>query len=78
MCEITQRLNEQWWSEICRGSFRDQLSFPYTLGKVSKYIETEWERPFNSRYTKWYPHKTKKKVLEHNEMENIIKNFYKN
>lgn len=27
----TNRLNEQWWSEICRYSVRDQLSFPYVF-----------------------------------------------
>lgn len=26
-----ERLNEKWWSEICRYSVRDQLSFPYTF-----------------------------------------------
>ena len=25
------RLNEKWWSEICRYSVRDQLSFPYVF-----------------------------------------------
>lgn len=45
-----------WWGEICRGSVRDQLSFPYTLGRISKYIKTEWEFPFNSKYTKWKKH----------------------
>lgn len=27
----TERLNEKWWSEICRYSVRDQLSFPYVF-----------------------------------------------
>lgn len=27
------RFNEQWWAEICRYSYRDQLSFPYVLWK---------------------------------------------
>ena len=26
-----ERLNEKWWSEICRYSVRDQLSFPYVF-----------------------------------------------
>ncbi len=25
------RLNERWWAEICRGSSRDQVSFPYVF-----------------------------------------------
>lgn len=49
-------LSEKWWAEICRGSIRDQLSFPYTLGIISKYLKTDWEFPFNSKYTKWNPH----------------------
>lgn len=87
--ETVNRLNEQWWAEICRGSLRDQLSFPYTLGTISKYIETEWKRPFNSKYTKWYPHKKKgrkKSEINHTPqvkdntqktLEYVIKNFYK-
>lgn len=27
--------NELWWNEILNGSSRDQLSFPYTLGKIA-------------------------------------------
>ena len=25
--------NEAWWAEICRWSYRDQVSFPYVLSK---------------------------------------------
>lgn len=32
------RLNEQWWAEICRGSRRDQLSFPYVFKDVVHYL----------------------------------------
>ena len=80
--ETVNRLNEKWWAEICRGSSRDQLSFPYTLGTISKYIKTEWRKPFNSKYTKWHPHNKntknedisdKKKQIE---LDYIIKNFY--
>ena len=28
-------LNESWWAELCVGSWRDQLSFPYTLGTIA-------------------------------------------
>jgi hypothetical protein len=69
--EKVNRLNEKWWAEICRGSYRDQLSFPYTLGTISKYIETEWKQPFNSKFTKWYPHKK-------TEQNDFIKSLYKN
>lgn len=31
-----KQLCEKWWAEICRGSYRDQLSFPYVFkDKVS-------------------------------------------
>ena len=34
-CQEVNILNEEWWSELCCGSSRDQLSFPYTLGKIA-------------------------------------------
>lgn len=40
-CDEVNILNESWWSEICRGSSRDQLSFPYTLGKIATYKNVE-------------------------------------
>jgi hypothetical protein len=36
-----QEYCEKWWEEIMRGSSRDQLSFPYTLGLISKIIDSE-------------------------------------
>lgn len=32
------RLNERWWAEICRGSSRDQISFPYVY-RDAQYFE---------------------------------------
>jgi len=32
--EPVARFNEQWWAEISRYSYRDQLSFPYVLWKT--------------------------------------------
>lgn len=29
--EAVNRLNDAWWSEICRWQWRDQVSFPYVL-----------------------------------------------
>lgn len=55
--ETVNKLNEYWWAEICRGSSRDQLSFPYTLGAISNYLKTEIQFPFNSKFIKWNPHK---------------------
>jgi hypothetical protein len=68
--EEVNRLNEKWWAEICRGSYRDQLSFPYTLGTISKYIVTEWKLPFSSKFTKWHPHK----IMENTD---FIRNLYR-
>lgn len=34
-----KRLNEQWWAEICRGSVRDQISFPYVFKDVVQTID---------------------------------------
>ncbi len=31
--ERTQRFNEDWWAEICRFSYRDQVSFPVVLAR---------------------------------------------
>ena len=31
-----EKFNNAWWSEICRWSSRDQLSFPYVLSKFPK------------------------------------------
>jgi len=33
-----KKLNEQWWVEICKGSKRDQLSFPYVYKDKVKYL----------------------------------------
>jgi hypothetical protein len=37
------RLNERWWAEICRGSSRDQLSFPYVFRNEVQYLDWEIE-----------------------------------
>ena len=36
-CQEVNDLNERWWQEIIKGSSRDQLSLPYTLGKIATY-----------------------------------------
>lgn len=36
--EKIRRLNEKWWIEICKGSIRDQLSFPYIFDREFKYL----------------------------------------
>jgi len=46
------RLNEQWWSHICRYSIRDQISFPVIFEEELKYLpkvhirkNKYWSRP---------------------------------
>jgi len=36
-----ERLNEKWWAEICKGSVRDQISFPYVFYKAVKYLPSQ-------------------------------------
>lgn len=52
--EQIKRLNEQWWSEICSGSKRDQISFPYVFKDVVKYIPKV--HPFDNKYFKRVGH----------------------
>jgi len=54
--EEIKRLNEKWWSEICRGSMRDQISFPYVFTGKVKTIDIDGD-PFNNRWFKKEPHK---------------------
>lgn len=49
------RLNEKWWAEICRGSSRDQISFPYVYGDKVKYLDDI--NPFDNQYFKRIGHK---------------------
>jgi len=35
-----KRLNERWWAEICRGSLRDQISFPFVWNGHAAYLDT--------------------------------------
>lgn len=54
--ERIKRLNEQWWAEICRGSVRDQISFPYVFKDIVKTLEPV--DLLNNKYFKRYGHKT--------------------
>ena len=52
--EKIKRLNEQWWAEICRGSVRDQISFPYVFRDNVRYIEID--NMLDNKYFKRYGH----------------------
>ena len=49
--EEIKTLNEKWWAEICRGSVRDQLSFPYVFKNKVKYF------PSQTKYFSMHGHK---------------------
>jgi len=57
------RLNEAWWAEICAGSSRDQLSFPYTLGTIATYKNLPNNNFDNNRMWKRLPHFSKNPKL---------------
>ena len=49
--ERTEKFNNEWWTEICTGSRRDQLSIPYVLWKnpdikVKSHISNVREHPY--------------------------------
>jgi hypothetical protein len=54
------RQNEAWWAEICAGSARDQISFPYCFPNAVR-----WEKvhPFDNDYFTRRGHKCKTRVF---------------
>ena len=46
--------NEQWWAEICAGSMRDQISFPYVFGDIVKTLPAVNLK--DNKYFKRYGH----------------------
>ena len=52
-----EAFNNYWWSEICRWSFRDQLSFPYVINKFPKLkVNFIKGNPREHKYFKYIPH----------------------
>jgi len=51
-----RKLNELWWSEIRKGSRRDQLSFMYCVWKTRPKIKILEETARSGRYHVWLPH----------------------
>ena len=51
-----KRLNEAWWAEICRGSMRDQVSFPFIFHGKVKTLEIGGD-PFDNQWFRKAPHK---------------------
>ena len=48
--------NEAWWAEICRWSFRDQLSFPVVLRNFPINVNYIVGNVRNHKYFKYEPH----------------------
>jgi hypothetical protein len=67
MCETTVMIrrntkavrdfNEQWWREIVRGSVRDQLSFNYTMRKMTMVYKAMAGRRDKPKYFKYFSHR---------------------
>jgi hypothetical protein len=49
------RLMDAWWAEICRHSWRDQVSFPYVIWKYGKDLKINAIKG-NIRKNKWFKH----------------------
>lgn len=55
-----ERFNEAWWSEICRWSQRDQLSFPYVARKLNTKVNFIKGNPRQHPYFLYENHKRQK------------------
>ena len=53
--EEINKLNALWWSEICAGSVRDQISFPFIYRDRVQYIDHP--DSYDNEYFKVLPHK---------------------
>lgn len=51
-----EAFNNAWWAEICRHSFRDQISFPYVLAKSDVRLRTTTGNIRNHPYFTYVPH----------------------
>jgi len=54
--KIVEKFNEAWWAEICRYSYRDQVSFQYVLSKFPKLKVNFIESARNHPYFQYFPH----------------------
>ena len=64
-----EQINNYWWSEICRHSKRDQLSFAYIIKKIDITINTFEGTMINSKYFKKSPHNIPRKVILREKIE---------
>ena len=55
--EKVHKACEEWWAEICRGSTRDQISFPYTVGIYATYKPLGTSNIKNNKWFKRTGHK---------------------
>jgi hypothetical protein len=57
--EEINKLNSLWWSEICSGSVRDQISFPFVYQDFVQYVNHP--NSYDNEFFKVFPHKIKLK-----------------
>jgi len=60
-----EMFNNMWWSEICRGSERDQLSFNYVAWRLKDSIKIKY---FKESHIDIHKNNTKFKYKKHNEI----------
>lgn len=52
-----KKVMEEWWSELCKYSMRDQLSFNYVAWKNNFVVRTLDDTIYNNGYFVWTSHK---------------------
>ena len=62
--EKTKRFNEQWWEELKKGSYRDQLSFDYVRWKNPDILFSwfGYDEALHGEYFELYKHNTNIKI----------------
>ena len=63
-----EKFNNYWWSEICRHSKRDQISFAYTVRKLNLKVDIFEGTMVSSNYFKKSPHAIPRKVIVKKEV----------
>lgn len=58
--EDTERFNNYWWSEYCRYSKRDQISFPVALDRTAMRVNYLFEPVYTNPLIKMFNHLTKR------------------
>lgn len=54
-----KRINELWWEEIKKGSFRDQVSLPYVVDQLGVKINRIFGSHRGCPHMRYYPHRSR-------------------